>query len=466
MRDKLVSGLRQESLQKRLLAEKDLTFKKAVEIAKSVEAAEKITKEMKSNNESAIVVHAVSKTPTKPRYSGSGQRSRNACHRCGDPSHRGDNCKVKDYVCHHCHKKGHLARVCHSRRPLQGSQLQTQYQRQGSSKNHHGRTHQMATAEDQAPDMESESLFHVDAHGVCPIQVSVILDGKSTIMEVDTGASVSLMSNSQFTSLFPEAKLCPSNVCLKTYTSEAVTVLGEAMIEVQYQEQVKSLPLVVVQGSGPALFGRNWLNVIRLNWHQIAYTAPFSRNKQLQEVINQYPSVFETGLGTFKVSKAHLSVKENTTPVFHRPRPIPFAIRKAVEDELTSLVNAGILEKVDHSEWAAPIVPVPKRDGRFRICGDYKVTISPHLEVDQHPLPKPEELFSALAGGIQFTKLDLAQAYQQVNVRRMLNVFSWVRCKPCQLQLIGCKWLPGEIQFSAKSCITPVLTGLCMFRSH
>lgn len=114
------------------------------------------------------------------------------------------------------------------------------------------------------------------------------------------------------------------------------------------------------------------------------------------------------------MSKAHLSVKENTTPVFHRPRPIPFAIRKAVEDELTSLVDAGILEKVDHSEWAAPIVPVPKRDGRFRICGDYKVTINPHLEVDQHPLPKPEELFSALAGGIQFTKLDLAQAYQQI----------------------------------------------------
>jgi hypothetical protein len=56
----------------------------------------------------------------------------------------------------------------------------------------------MATAEDQAPDMESESLFHVDVHGVRSIQISVILDGKSTIMEVDTGASISLMSNRQF----------------------------------------------------------------------------------------------------------------------------------------------------------------------------------------------------------------------------------------------------------------------------
>ena len=113
------------------------------------------------------------------------------------------------------------------------------------------------------------------------------------------------------------------------------------------------------------------------------------------------------------MAKAHLAVRERNT-YLSLSSLHPFAIRKAVEGELTSLVEAGILEKVDHSEWAAPIVPVPKQDGHFCICGDYKVTINPHLEVDQHPLPKPEELFSAFAGGKQFTKLDLAQAYQQI----------------------------------------------------
>ena len=77
-------------------------------------------------------------------------------------------------------------------------------------------------------------------------------------------------------------------------------------------------------------------------------------------------------------------------------------------------MQAGILEKVKHSAWGAPIVPVSKKDGRFQICGDYKVTINPMLEIDQHPLPKPEELFTTLAGGQRFTKLDLSQAYQQV----------------------------------------------------
>ena len=48
------------------------------------------------------------------------------------------------------------------------------------------------------------------------------------------------------------------------------------------------------------------------------------------------------------------------------------------------------------------------------VYGDLKVTITPVLQVDQHPLPNPTELLSTLAGGKIFTKLDLTAAYQQM----------------------------------------------------
>ena len=77
-------------------------------------------------------------------------------------------------------------------------------------------------------------------------------------------------------------------------------------------------------------------------------------------------------------------------------------IRHAIEEELKWLESAGIIEKVAHGKWAASIVPVPKGDGKMRLCGDYKVTVNQSLDVDQYSLPKPEDLFTSLAGGVKF----------------------------------------------------------------
>ena len=63
----------------------------------------------------------------------------------------------------------------------------------------------------------------------------------------------------------------------------------------------------------------------------------------------------------------------------------------------------GILRKVDSSDWTAPIVSVSKKDGRLRLCGDFKVTVNQALEAEQYPLPNPEELFASLVGGKKFT---------------------------------------------------------------
>ena len=60
------------------------------------------------------------------------------------------------------------------------------------------------------------------------------------------------------------------------------------------------------------------------------------------------------------------------------------------------------------------MVPVPKKDGLLRLCGDYKITVNPAIEIDQYLLPKPEDLFASLAGGTKFSKIDLTSAYQQL----------------------------------------------------
>ena len=127
-----------------------------------------------------------------------------------------------------------------------------------------------------------------------------------------------------------------------------------------------------------------------------------------------YADVFADGLSSIQHFQAKLHVKDNTCPVFHRPRPVPFAIKGALEDELKRLESAGIIKKMLHSDWAAPIVTVPKGNGSLRIFGDYKVTVNPHLNIDQYPLPKPDDLFAPLAGGQKFSKIDLTRVYQRM----------------------------------------------------
>ena len=67
---------------------------------------------------------------------------------------------------------------------------------------------------------------------------------------------------------------------------------------------------------------------------------------------------------------------------------------------------------MDQSEWATPIVVV--KDGSIRICADFKTTVNPHLQMKTFPLPTPDEVFSTLAHGQSFSKLDLARAYKQI----------------------------------------------------
>ena len=75
-----------------------------------------------------------------------------------------------------------------------------------------------------------------------------------------------------------------------------------------------------------------------------------------------------------------------------------------------------MLEKTNYSEWETSVVTVPKPDGQIHLCSNYKIIINPELDVDQYPLPKPDDIFMTLAGGQLFTILDLSHVYNQVTM--------------------------------------------------
>ena len=140
--------------------------------------------------------------------------------------------------------------------------------------------------------------------------------------------------------------------------------------------------------------------------------------------LDKYGDIFGEELGTIKSFCAELNVDPTIKPKFFKVRTVPFALRSAIEEELDCLEREGIVKKATHSEWATPIVAVPKSDRRVRLCRDFKVTINQALCVEQYPLPKVEDLLATLAGDRKFSKLDLTQAYLQLELQKYCTINS------------------------------------------
>ena len=96
---------------------------------------------------------------------------------------------------------------------------------------------------------------------------------------------------------------------------------------------------------------------------------------------------------------------------------MPYALRSKIETELERLEGLGIISKVSAAEFSTtPIVPVLKPNGQVRICGDFNITVNRYLDLTQYPLPHIEEIFEQLSGGAVYSKLDLPDAYLQVEL--------------------------------------------------
>ncbi|KAL9961633.1 hypothetical protein ACROYT_G030616 [Oculina patagonica] len=211
-----------------------------------------------------------------------------------------------------------------------------------------------------------------DSRGKCKeFIVPVAIDGKTVDMELDTGASVTIIPQSVWTDVLASKPVDRTDVKLRSYSGHEIPVIGEAKVQVTYRDQETVLPVVITGNDGPMLISRDWLSVLKLDWGQIKQISLEPVNK-LDLLQTKYSSLFDGNLGTIKGVTAHLKLKENAVPQFFKPRPVPFVLKEKIADELRRLEKIGVLEKVEFSDWATPIVPVLKPDGSVRICGDYK----------------------------------------------------------------------------------------------
>ena len=314
LKDRLVCGINDESIQRRLLAEATLTFKKALELAQGMEAAAKDVREMQGTPQPASAgqeseeVHALSK------------RTEFVCYRCGQSGHSPAHCTFCTAQCHKCGKLGHIKKMCQSKKALRGG---------GTSNTRNSRQTRTHTTESRNPrpvravqnestvQTEEYSLYNIDSPvPTKPIMLEVVINNQPVSMELDTGSAVTLVSEHTFKSKWPDTPLQVSNVKLRTYSNESLQVLGQIEAKIQYNKQT------VLEGNGPTLFGRDWLAHIQLEWKKIHSVQRCG----VAEVLERHSHVFKETLGTLQGYEAHLYVDLQAKPRYCKARPIPYSM--------------------------------------------------------------------------------------------------------------------------------------------
>ena len=83
----------------------------------------------------------------------------------------------------------------------------------------------------------------------------------------------------------------------------------------------------------------------------------------------------------------HLPLREECAPVKLKLRRVKLEMLLKIKEEVKKQLNAGFLEVSKYPQWVANIVLVPKKDGKVRMCADYR-DLNKASPKDNFPLPQ------------------------------------------------------------------------------
>ncbi|UYV81492.1 K02A2.6-like, partial [Cordylochernes scorpioides] len=399
LRDKMVCGLYNAKIQNRILSEGDISLAKVIEIALSMEAAEKNTKlfHLEQGED------CVDKLRMERKVESNFQNGK--CKHCGK-QHK-ELCRFKEAICFKCNKKGHIASICwSSRRNLRQHQNQP------------GNIHQIGDQEEEEEYVQKIISVTIPEYKINfassdpPYLMELKVEGNFIKFEMDTGSGLTLISEKDFKNSLQHLKLEKASIIVRTYDGTVVPILGKINVKVECQDITYKLRALVVKGEKRALMGREWINRLKLGCFAVKHMPV---EITIEEILKENQALFVETTEPIKGFTFSVNMCD-VNPIFHKARPVPFAIRPAVTEALDKMVAKGYLCEVASSKWATPVVVVPKKNKEIRICCDFKVTLNKYLDTAAYPLPTQQDLFSTLAKGKYFSKLDLRNAYLQLEV--------------------------------------------------
>ncbi|XP_065216880.1 uncharacterized protein K02A2.6-like [Planococcus citri] len=454
LRDAIVRGIRNSDTKKKLFEKgKDLTLSQALEIVKSSETAEQNTKQVNGETPStSSTVYFQSSSgsnsrqnkcnncgrnnhstancrvpKTKCDYCGKNNHQSNRCYFkkdcsvCGRSNHTRDKCRYRDLSCNFCKRKGHLANVCRDKAKNKSSERNSD--REVATRSAKTKSSNLNFQEDDDDiDTEPWSLYSINDGKKNPEVLDVVLDGISLTMQIDSGSTISAMSLADKTKYFRSNKVHKTSRCFKDYIGNKIEPVGYIIAQLRLNSREKCpAKLYIFQSGGPPLLGRDLMELLGIRCHLVTQGGKINHIEEsdiVKMIREKYPNVIATSdnIGRYNKELLHIPLKVDAKPIYIGPRPLPFGLKKLVEEEIDRLLKLKIIEPTVYSEWGTPIVPLLKDKNSVKISGAYNLTVNKNILTEHFPIPRKDDILAEIRPGCKFSKFDLKFAYQQMGL--------------------------------------------------
>ena len=343
------------------------------------------------------------------------------CRNCGgDYPHRGGrtSCPAYQATCRSCGKLNHFETVCQSKDKSESSDTRRSTVHKVSEE---ASDESSESSDEESSDEEEVYTFSLSTNALKDQPFFKIkVHGTPVTIMADSGASINILDEKEYRRLPNRPNLEPSSVKIYGYQSKVpLRALGKFTTALESETKKLSDKLYVVEGSGGSLL--SWKTSQGLNLLQtvqkIGNRPSKPENNAPANLIEGYDDLFH-GLGKLKGYQIKLHIDENVPPVAQPHRRVPFHVRKQLEEQVQHDEELGVIERIEGpTPWVSPIVvaPKPKSPGKVRVCVDMRQE-NKAIKRERHVTPTIKEMIGDLNGAEVFSKLDLNQGYNQLEL--------------------------------------------------
>ncbi|UYV77846.1 K02A2.6-like [Cordylochernes scorpioides] len=405
IRDRLIIGILDREVKRKLLEDPQLTLPRAISIAM---ISESTCSQVASLNEQKMIEKIEKRNWVKDRIrmenaeagpSGINPRREiiiEPCKWCGQ-QHKYGKCPAYGKKCNACGKTNHFAVVCRTKRII----------------------NLLAKSEaEESCDEINLNEVAVKTVGSDKWSAVIIINGKKTTVHLDTGAQINVLPHKVINQWPSRPEIRPTSLKAFAYGNTELPIVGKCNVLCQYGEKKGMFEFIVADVEAQTLITGDTcekLEILRRINH--INTDEMKLCSETQKILEQYHEVFQ-GVGLIN-SECKIYTKPEYSPVQVPPRRIPTSLGAEVQSELEKMVKQGIVTKIYHeTEWSHPMVVVKKKkSGQIRICLDPR-KLNEALVGRHFQTPAPAELLHEIPKSKYYTVLDVKSAYWHIPVAK------------------------------------------------